>query len=165
MLHVDGDDEGKATQSDKCYDLRREECWWGLTRCWIGRGRGRGKRLVVRREHEGNVTASELLVDRREAVQLVLERSGVLGVEEALDQAAAVRGNTGALAGDLGGENKVLEDALVHSGERARVRSGLLVAVLAAGLAKDAALANEDDVTVRELLLELSGETVSTTQK
>lgn len=120
----------------------------------------RPRRLVVRREHEADVTASELLVNRREAVQLVLERGGVLRVEEALDQAAAVRGDTGALASDLRGVNEVLEDRLVHGGEGARVRTGLLVTVLAAGLAEDAALADEDNVAVRELLLELTGETV-----
>lgn len=118
------------------------------------------KRLVVRGEHEADVTASELLVNRREAVQLVLERGGVLRVEEALDQAAAVSGNTRALASDLRGVDEVLEDRLVHGGERARVRTRLLVAVLAAGLAEDAALADKDNVTVRELLLELTGETV-----
>lgn len=117
-------------------------------------------RLVVLGEHEGDVTASELLVDRRERVELVLERGSVLGVKEALDQAAAVSSNTGALAGDLGGVNEVLEDRLVHSGEGARVRTGLLVTVLTAGLAEDAALADKDNVAVRELLFELTGETV-----
>lgn len=117
-------------------------------------------RLVVRREHEADVAAGELLVDRREAVELVLKRGGVLRVEEALDQAAAVGGNARALASDLRGVDKVLEDRLVHGGEGARVRTGLLVAVLSAGLAEDAALADEDNVTVRELLLELTGETV-----
>lgn len=117
------------------------------------------RRLVVRREHKANVTASELLVDRREAVQLVLERGGVLRVQVALDQAAPVSSNTRALAGDLRGINKVLKDRLVHGGERARVRAGLLVTVLSAGLAEDAALADKDNVAVRELLLKLTGET------
>ena len=116
--------------------------------------------LVVRRELEADVTAGELLVNRREAVQLVLERGGVLRVEEALDETAAVGGDARALAGDLRGVDKVLEDRLVHSGQRARVGAGLLVTVLAAGLAKDAALADEHNVAVRELLLELTGETV-----
>jgi len=117
------------------------------------------RRLVVRREHKANITASELLVDRREAVQLVLERGGVLRVQVALDQAAPVSSNTRALAGDLRGINKVLKDRLVHGGERARVRAGLLVTVLSAGLAEDAALADKDNVAVRELLLKLTGET------
>ncbi len=123
------------------------------------------KRLVVRREHEADVTAGELLVDRREAVELVLERGGVLGVKEALDQTRAVGGNTSALAGDLGGVDEVLEDRLVHGGKGARVRTGLLVTVLTAGLAEDTALADKDNVTVRELLLELTGETVRSTQR
>ena len=132
--------------------------------CRLEKSAQKRRRLVVRREHEGDVTASELLVHRRERVELVLERGGVLRVQEALDQAAAVSGNTRALASDLRGVNQVLEDRLVHGGQSARVRSGLLVAVLAAGLAKDAALADENNVAVRELLLELTGETVASNE-
>lgn len=170
MLHVkkSGDHDNKSSSEMVCMIKsvqrlgsvfkieKKKRCWWNKDA-----GLGGLTRLVVRGEHEGDVTAGELLVDRRERVELVLERGGVLRVEEALDQAAAVSGNTGALAGDLRGVDKVLEDRLVHSGEGARVRAGLLVTVLTAGLAEDAALADKDNVAVRELLLELTGETVN----
>ena len=117
-----------------------------------------GLRLVVAAEHEGDVTAGELLVHAAEAVELVLERGGVLRVEEALDQLAAVSGDTGALASDLRGVDKVLEDVLVDSGKGAVTGAHLLAGLGAAGLGEDSSLADEDDVAVRELLLELTGE-------
>lgn len=109
-------------------------------------------------EHEGDVLAGELAVDRGEAVELVLEAGGVLGVKEALDELVAVSCNTGALASDLGGEDEVLEDGSVDSRKGTAAGTLLLNARATAGLAKDPALANEDDVAVRELLLELAGQ-------
>ena len=54
-------------------------------------------------------------------------------------------------------EDEVLEGALVNLLEGARAGAGLLGARAAGLLAHHAALADEDDVTVRELLLELQG--------
>lgn len=110
-------------------------------------------------ELEDDVLAGEGLVDRREAVELVLEGVLVLGVKEDLADLVAVLGNADALAGDLGGEDEVLEGALVDGGEGAR--TGALLAELGTRLARllgeDTALGDEDNELVRELLLELTG--------
>ena len=55
-------------------------------------------------------------------------------------------------------EDEVLKDLLVNLLEGARTGALLLDARAAGGLAHHAALADEDDVAVRELLLELAGE-------
>jgi len=74
------------------------------------------------------------------------------------EQLGAVNSNTGALSNNLGGEDKVLEDLLVDAGEGTAAGSLLLNAGVTGGLAQHPALGNEDDVTVRELLLEFPGQ-------
>jgi len=59
-------------------------------------------------------------------------------------------------------EDEVLKDLLVNLLEGARARALLLDARAAGRLAHHAALADEDDVAVRELLLELAGEAART---
>ena len=108
-------------------------------------------------DRESDVLAGELAVDAREGLQLVLEAGSVLRVEGAADQLAAVGSNAGALGSDLGGEDEVLEDGVVHGSERAAAGPGLLSAAVGARLGQDTALANEHDLVVRELLLELTG--------
>lgn len=171
-----------------------------------------------------DLLASKAAVDRRERVELVLERGLVLGVKEAarrtsgqdlarwvpearrdvhLDDLGAVDVLPSALAGDLlqngttqatpqsalgflslrlsclwrvapppllhlrhpaeetathGGVDEVLKDLLVDLLERARAGALLLDARDTGRLAHHAALADEDDVAVRELLLELASE-------
>ena len=78
------------------------------------------------------------------------------------DELAAVLGNTCALAGDLGGVDEVLEDLLVDGGEGSGsgsllLRGGRRVSLR---LGEHSALRQEDDVFVRQLLLELSREPV-----
>ena len=65
-------------------------------------------------EHESDVLSSQLSVDAGKAVQLVFEARGVLGVEEALDQLAAVGSNTGSLSSDLSWVDEVFEDGGVY---------------------------------------------------
>jgi hypothetical protein len=77
-----------------------------------------------------------------------------------LDDLLLVSLDTGALAGDLGGVDQVLEELLVDGGEGAGAGAHLLGTGSAGGLGHDAALGNEDDVAVRELLLELTGESI-----
>lgn len=111
-------------------------------------------------ELEGDLLAAEGAVDGREGVELVLEEVLVLGVEVGLAELGAVLGDAGAAAGDLGGEDKVVEGGVLDGRESAR--AGALLAELGVRLARllgeDAALADEDDVLVAELLLELTGE-------
>lgn len=106
-----------------------------------------------------NVLSSELLVDAGEGVKLVLEGGGILLVEEDLDELGTINSLTGTLAGDLGRENEVFEDLLVNLLEGTGTGSLLLDAGATGGLAHHAALTDEDDVTVGELLLELTSET------
>jgi hypothetical protein len=75
-----------------------------------------------------------------------------------LDDASLVSLDTGALAGNLGGENQVLQELLMDRSKSARARALLLDTRVAGGLGHDAALTNEDNVAVGELLLELASE-------
>ena len=70
----------------------------------------------------------------------------------------AVDGNPCPLAHNLSRENEVLEDLLVHAGESAAARPLLLDTRGAGGLAQHPALCNKDNMAVRELLLELTGQ-------
>lgn len=109
-------------------------------------------------DREGDVLAGELAVDAREGLELVLQARGILRVQGAADQLAAISRHADALSGDLGGEHEVLQDGVVHRGEGAAAGPRLLSTAVARGLAHDTALANEHDVVVRELLLEFTGE-------
>jgi hypothetical protein len=123
-----------------------------------------------------HILACELTVHGREGVELVLEQVLVLGVKEAMgsafphaqlemvvyshsDELVTVLGNTGALADNLRRPDEVLEHLLVDGGEGAG--TGTLLLVGGAGfplwLGEDSALGDENDVFVRELLLELTG--------
>lgn len=111
-------------------------------------------------ELEDDVLAAESAVDGREGVELVLKQVLVLGVKVGLAELGAVLGDAGAAAGDLGREDEVVERSVLDGGQGAR--AGALLAELGVRLARllgqDAALADEDDVLVRQLLLELAGE-------
>jgi hypothetical protein len=76
------------------------------------------------------------------------------------DQLGTVDTDTGPLSDNLRGEDQVLQDLLVNGGQGPR--SGSLLGRLGAllRLGEDSSLGDEDDVSVRELLLELSGEPV-----
>lgn len=98
-----------------------------------------------------NVLAGEAAVDRGERVKLVLKEVRVLGVEEDAGKLGAVGRDAGPLAGDLRGEDEVLEDLLVDDGKGPRAGALLLDARVAGRLAEHAALSKEDDVAVGEL--------------
>jgi hypothetical protein len=111
------------------------------------------------RELKDNVLASELLVDSRESVDLVFKRSGILGIEEDLEGLGAIDLLTESLTNDFGRENEVIQDSVVDSSQSTRSGTRLLGVVTTAGNSQDTTLSNEDNVTVRELLLELTGKT------
>lgn len=118
--------------------------------------------LVVanNRELKGDVLASELAVDLTEGVDLVVNASALLGVKEDLDDLVAVLLGADALADNLGRVDEVGEDGIMDSSESAGPGALLLDTAAAARLGKDAALSKEDNVAVRELLLELTGQAV-----
>lgn len=107
---------------------------------------------------EGNVLAGELAVDAGERLELVLEARSILRIKRAADELATVRRHTNALRGNLGREHKVLKDGVLHGRKRAAARPRLLSTAVRTLLRENAALANEHDVVVRELLLKLARE-------
>jgi hypothetical protein len=110
------------------------------------------------RELEGDLLASESLINRGESVKLVLKRSGILGVKEDLEGLGTVNLLAESLANDFGRENHVVQNGIVDGSQGARSGTRLLTVVATARNSQDAALGNENNVTVRELLLKLTGD-------
>jgi hypothetical protein len=105
-----------------------------------------------------HILASQSLVHMREGIQLVLKSSGILLVQEDLDQFAAVCLDAGTTTNDLSWIDQILEDLVVHSSQSTAAWTLLLGTTLACWLRKDATLSNKDNMAVRELLLQLAGE-------
>lgn len=88
----------------------------------------------------------------------------LLLVKDDLEGLAAVLLGAGALADNLDGVDKVAEDGVVDSSQSAR--AGTLLGLVGARVdgalraGKDTALSDEEDVAVRELLLQLAGQAV-----
>lgn len=93
----------------------------------------------------------------------------LLLVQDNLQGLGAILLGASALANDLDGVDEVGQDGLVDSGQSAG--TGALLGLVGArgdgalGAGQDAALSNEEDVAVRELLLELAGQTVGERKK
>lgn len=88
----------------------------------------------------------------------------LLLVKNNLDSLAAVLLGADTLADNLDGVDNVGQDGVVHGSQGARARALLREGVARARRAlwagQDAARSDDDDVAVRELLLELAGEAV-----
>lgn len=88
----------------------------------------------------------------------------LLLVQDNLEGLGAVLLGADALADDLDGVDQVSEDVVVDSGQSAG--AGALLGLVGAGVdgalgaGQNAALSNEEDVAVRELLLQLTGQAV-----
>ena len=92
----------------------------------------------------------------------MVDTTTLLLIQDDLDGLAAVLLGADALADDLNGVDQVVEDGVVDSGQSTRARA-LLVLVGARvdgalGAGENPALSDEEDVAVRELLLELTGQ-------
>jgi hypothetical protein len=115
-------------------------------------------------ELEGDSTASETAVDLAVSIEAVVDTTTLLLVEDDLEGLGAVFLGADALANDLDGVDEVSEDGVVDSGQSAG--TGALLGLGGArvdgalGAGQNAALSNEEDVAVGELLLELAGQTV-----
>lgn len=105
-----------------------------------------------------NLLAGQLGVQLLERVQLVVDGGGVGRVQVDLADLLATNQVSDSLADNLGGEHKVLQDGVVDSGQSSGLRSLLQQLRLSGGLGEDLALTQEDDVSVGELLLQLSGQ-------
>lgn len=66
-----------------------------------------------------------------------------------------IYGNAGALSNDIGGENEILEDLVMDSGESAVARPFLSCTRFSGLFSKNSALSNKDNVPIRKLLLQL----------
>merc|ERR1719265_2522699 len=114
-------------------------------------------RLLV--EDEDGVLVRELVVDDGEGRELVLDVVAllVLRVEGHLEELRAVDAAARALGHNLRRAADVVEDRLLDARERAVPRAQR-VALAAEVRAEDRAVGREDDVALRELLLELADE-------
>lgn len=113
-------------------------------------------------ELEVHTLARQPLVHLGVGVEAVVNTTTLLLVEDDLEDLAAVLTGTGALADNLDGVDQVLENGVVNGGERPRTGTLLglsgAATVRALGAGKNAARGNDQDVAVRELLLELAGQ-------
>lgn len=113
-------------------------------------------------ELKDDTAAGKLAVDLRVGVEAVVNAAALLLVEDDLEGLGTVLLGAQALADDLDGVDEVSQDGVVHGGQRARtgalLRLGVAGAGRALGAGQDAARGQDQDVTVGELLLELTGE-------
>lgn len=115
-------------------------------------------------ELENNVAAGQPTVDLAVSVETVVNTTLLLLVQNNLEGLAAVLLGADALADDLDGVDEVSEDGVVDGGQSAG--TGTLLSLGGArvdgalGAGQDAALSHEEDMAVRELLLQLAGEAV-----
>jgi len=115
-------------------------------------------------ELKDNTTASKAAVDLRVGIEPVVNTTTLLLVKDDLEGLGAVLLGAEALTDDLDRVDEVGKDSVVHSGEGARAGTLLLQGVAGAGRAlgagKNAARGQDKDMAVRELLLQLAGQTV-----
>lgn len=130
--------------------------------------RGRRARLVLGAsglgELKGDTAAGQLAVDLGVGVQAVVDATALLLVEDNLEGLGAVLLGAEALADDLDGVDEVGQDGVVDGGQCAGAGALLLLGVARAGgslgAGQDAARGEDQDVAVRELLLQLTGEAI-----
>lgn len=117
------------------------------------------------RELKVDTLSGQTLVDLGVCVETVVDAATLLLVEQDLENLGAVLLGAHALADNLHGVDKIGEDGIVDSGQRARTWALLglrgAAAVGALGAWENTARGDDDDVTVGELLLEFTGEAES----
>lgn len=111
------------------------------------------------RELKDDILTSELLVNSRESINLVFKRGGILGIEEDLEGLGAINLLAKSLTDNFSGVDEVIQDSIVDSGQGTRTRTGLLTVVATTRNSQDTTLSNENNVTIRELLLEFTSKT------
>lgn len=115
-------------------------------------------------ELENDAAPSEATVDLGVGVEAVVDAAALLLVQDDLENLAVVLLGAEALADDLDGVDEIGQDGIVDGSQGARAGAllGLGVArpVGALGAGQDAARGQDQDVAVRELLLQLTGEAV-----
>ena len=115
-------------------------------------------------ELETDSTARKSSVDLSVGVQPMVNTTTLLLIQNDLQQLAAILLCAGALADDLNRVDDIREDGVVDGSESAGARTllglGCARAGGALGAGQDAAGGDDQDMTVGELLLKLTGETV-----
>jgi hypothetical protein len=113
-------------------------------------------------ELEVHVAACKAAVNLGVGVESVVNTDALLLVKDNLEELAAVLLGADALANNLDGEAEIGQDGIVDSSQSAGAGALLLLGVAGAsrslGAGKDAARGEEQDMAVRELLLELTGQ-------
>lgn len=115
-------------------------------------------------ELENNVAAGQSSVNLAIGIKAVVNATALLLIENDLDGLAAVLLGADTLANNLNGVDNVRKDGVVDSSQSAGTRTLLGESVAGAGRAlgarEDTARSDDDDMAVRELLLELTGQSV-----
>jgi len=109
---------------------------------------------------ERNSLVGQLSIDSSIGISASLNIGLVTPIKVDLKDTTSINLAAGALAGDLGGVDNVLEDGILDSSEGARTgtkSSSLLGTSIT--LSKDVTLGNNDDSLSRELLLQLTDQT------
>ena len=75
-----------------------------------------------------------------------------------LERFRAINGDSSSLTHNFGGVNEILQDLLVYVCECTRTRSLLLHPRVTGRFAQHATLSDEDNMAIRELLFQLTGE-------
>jgi len=115
---------------------------------------------LLNREGEVGVFSGQFLVNDRESVQFMINVGFILGIKEDLEMPRVVELVSDASADDIGGEDEVLQDGVVHGGESPAPRSLLpLDVVFPGGLGNDLSLGDDDDMLAAEFLLEFADQT------
>ena len=94
----------------------------------------------------------------REGLELVVDSRRVLGVQQNLLDLGATNQVSDSLANNLGRENQVFQDLVVDSSQGSGSWSLLELLGLSGWLWQDSSLSQENNVSVWELLLQLSGQ-------
>ena len=109
---------------------------------------------------EGNLLVGQLSVDGSVGISASLNIGLVTSIEVDLENTTSINLAAGALSSDLSGVDDVLKDGILDSSQSTGAGTqslGLLGTSIA--LSKNVTLGNDDDVTSRELLLQLAYKT------
>lgn len=113
-------------------------------------------------ELEDDTAAGQLAVDLGVGVKAVVNTALLLLVQNDLESLGAILLGAETLSDDLDGEDEVSQDGVVDGSQSARTGTLLLLGVARAagalGAGQNAARSQDQDMAVRELLLQLTGE-------
>jgi hypothetical protein len=107
---------------------------------------------------ENNLLTGQLVVDRLERFQLVVNGLSILGVQHDLLDLVTTNQVSDSLTNDLSWEDQILQDLVVNGSQSSGSWSLLSLSGTTTWLWQDSSLSQEDNVTVSKLLLELTGQ-------